>query len=209
MSSTDAPQAPPGPPRSATAAFVVAQIRPLQDGYVAERQTAASRAGLAQLRRGVGRPFDAVPEIFEYLVDPTAPTPRTDDPTPHELAIHTALTLYALHQQSQPKRMHTPRTSFGTALGYLRFTDGTENPGVVRRFQAMGTAATFDDLVQHARSLVALLRAAGCGFDYGRFTDDLVAFQNPARTDSVRLRWGRDFYRVAATETLPDDSEEL
>lgn len=199
-----------GPPRTPTSAFVLATITPLQEKYVARPQVAAARSTLAQLRRGVGRPVDAIPEILGYIVDPAAPQPRSDDPTPNELAIHAALTLYALHQQSQSERMHVVRTPFGTALGRLRFRDGEENLGVVRRFQAMGTSETFDEVIQHARSLVTLLRSGPHGFDYGRFTDDLVAFQHPGRVDSVRLRWGRDFYRVAApTDITPADFEEL
>ncbi|NTW42086.1 MAG: type I-E CRISPR-associated protein Cse2/CasB, partial [Cellulomonadaceae bacterium] len=128
--------------------------------------------------------------------------PATDGPeTPDERAIATALGLYALHQQSQSAPMHLHGVGFGEAVGRIRFRDGDEVRGVTRRFQSLGTAQTWEELVHHARGLVQLLRDRQQGFDYGRFADDLVQFQQPARQDQVRLRWGRAFYRVTAAPT--------
>jgi CRISPR system Cascade subunit CasB len=190
-----------------TREFVGRQVSRIQAGYVRRPQAPWSRAALAQLRRGVGRPVGEVPEILELIVNPDGPPVWSDTPTRDEVAIHTALTLYAVHQQSQSAPMHTPRVTFGSALGALRYADGQENPGVIRRFQAMGTAGDLAELVHHARTLVTLLRSAGRPFDYGRFAEDLVFYQTPWRTDTVRLRWGRDFYRVAApTPTTPSTS---
>lgn len=178
--------------------FVTRQVDRLQGEYLRPHPTSWSRATLAQLRRGVGKPVGELLDLLPLVVNPDAPRPRGEEPTADEIAIYTALTLYAVHQQSQRTRMHVPRASFGTALGGLRYAGGTENPGIVRRFQALGTASNLDELVYHARTLVTLLRSGDRGFDYGRFADDLVAFQDPRRRDFVRLAWGRDFYRVAA-----------
>jgi CRISPR system Cascade subunit CasB len=187
------------PPRVVTTReFVARQVSRIQAGYVRRPQAPSSRAALAQLRRGVGRAVGDVPEILELTVNSGAPPAWSDAPTRDEVAIHTAMTLYAVHQQSQSAPMHDPRVAFGTALGALRYSDGQENPGVIRRFQAMGTASDLTELVHHARTLVTLLRSGGRPFDYGRFAEDLVRYQTPWRTNAVRLKWGRDFYRVAA-----------
>lgn len=180
-----------------TRAFVARTVSRVQAGYVRRPQDPRARAALAQLRRGLGRDVGEVPEILELTVNPGAPRPWGDEPTPDERAIHVAVTLYALHQQSQQKPMHVSGVGFGEALGRLRYAGGSENAGVVRRFQALGTATDLGELVHHARSLVPLLRGAGQGFDYGAFAEDLTAYQDPRRVDRVRLRWGRDFYRVA------------
>ncbi|WP_448062243.1 type I-E CRISPR-associated protein Cse2/CasB [Cellulomonas hominis] len=182
--------------RVSTRDFVDRRIHPIQEQYVQPNQTPWSRAALAQLRRGVGQPIGSLPDLLPLLVNPDSPPPRTDEPTPDEIAIYTALTLYGVHQQSQHTRMHDRSRSFGAALGTLRYSGGAENPGVVRRFQAMCTAPDLAELAEHARSLITLLRASGHGFHYGRFAEDLVRFQDPRHEDEVRLRWGRDFYRV-------------
>lgn len=183
-----------------TGPFVASKIAKIQGAYTHRPQAPWARAALAQLRRGLGREVGDVPEILELTVNPDAPRPGTDEPTRDERAIHVAMTLYGLHQQSQSAPMHTPGVRFGTAVGSLRFAGGVENPGVHRRFQALGTATDLGELIHHARALVTLLRAAGRGFDYGRFAEDLADFQTPGRADRVRLRWGRDFYRVTAPE---------
>jgi len=191
-----------------TRAFVARTVSRIQAGYVRRPQDPRARAALAQLRRGLGRDVGEVPEILEYTVNPDAPRPRTDEPTRDERAIHVAMTLYGLHQQSQQQPVNVPGVRFGTAVGRLRYSGGAENPGVVRRFQAFGTATDLGELVHHARTLVTLLRGAGQGFDYGAFAEDLVEYQDPRRVDRVRLRWGRDFYRVAAPDQTPSVATE-
>lgn len=207
--------APPAPtplsPAERTAEFVRRTIRPIQKQYTDGSQpTPYSRAVLARLRRGVGKPVGALPDLLEFVIDPDGHG-GSDDATREEIAAYTALTLYAVHQQSRTnKKMHTTDRSFASAVGTLRRRDnGDDDEGVTRRFQALGTASTIDELVQHARGLITLLRRAERGFDYGRFAGDLVRFQHTLTADSVRLEWGRDFYRVrpAATDdaTTPEE----
>lgn len=203
--SDSGPPAEQEPAAVSTRLFVSRQIARIQAGYTAARQTPSSRADLARLRRGLGKPVGANLETLQYTVNESAPRPRSEAPTWDEVAIHTAMTLYSTHQQSQRNPMHVPGVRFGTALGRLRFDGGTENPGVIRRFQALGTASTLAEAAEHARALVGLLRSAGIGFDYGELADDFVGFQNPRRTSNVRLAWGRDFYRVTSSNS---ESEE-
>lgn len=199
------------PPRSTGSrveAFVRRRLGPLQKQYTQQQPTSYSRAVLAQLRRGVGKPVGALPDLLEFVIDPEAPAPYGDEPTAAEVAAYTAITLYAVHQQSQPQPMHRPGLGFGAAVGSLRFSGGEENEGVIRRFQALGTASGMEELVHHARGLVTLLRAADRGFDYGRFARDLYEYQHPYRVDLVRLAWGRDFYRVTASTQTTTETEE-
>lgn len=187
---------------SSTSEYVATTIGAIQSGYLRNPQSSRSRADLARLRRGVGKPAGSVPEILDLTLNPDdRRSDGYDGPSPDEQAIHLALTLYAVHQQSQHQRMHVAGRSFGAALGRLRYVDGQENPGVVRRFQALGTATDLNEVAVHARALTTLLRRAGLGFDYGRFAQDLVLLQLPTRRDAVLLAWGRDFYRVAANDT--------
>ncbi len=201
-----APGARDGAPGS-TRAFVTAEVARIQAGYLRYPQSSRSRADLARLRRGVGRDAGTVPEILSLTTNPDdARSIGHEGPTADEQAIHIALTLYAVHQQSQDRRMHEPGRRFGAALGAIRYVGGEESPGVVRRFQALGTATDLRELVAHARGLVTLLRSARQGFDYGLFARDLALLQDPAHADAVRLSWGRDFYRARPADA--DDADE-
>lgn len=154
---------------------------------------------LAALRRAVTAQPGEDPRIWELAVAGVSPGAREDDPTPAELAAHTALTLYAVHQQSQNRPMHVAGRGLGGAVRALGQETRAED-AVRRRFEALGTAATFAELVHHARSLVRQLRSAGVPLDYARVAGDLLAWQDPARTGAVRLRWGRDYHRVRTQE---------
>ena len=67
-------------------------------------------------------------------------------------------------------------------------------------------AETFLEVVHHARGLITQLRSHGIPLDYGMFTEDLVYLQTRG-ADRVRLRWGRDFYRIPKqSEHIDDDT---
>lgn len=185
--------------RGTTERFVDATVSRLQAGYLRRPPDSRSRAALARLRRAAGHEPGTDVEILDLTTNPDAPRAGGDDPTPEERAIHVALTLYAIHQQSQDAKMHVRGRAFGAALGRIRYADGEESPGVVRRFQALGTATDLAEATVHARALVTLLRGAGQGFDYGQLARDLVNLQHPARAQAVRLAWGRDFFRTRAS----------
>lgn len=191
----------PGGQARGTREFVAAQVSRIQAQYVGTDQTSWSRAALARLRRSVGRPPGADLDVLDLLINPDAPDPRGEAPTRDELAIAAALGLYAVHQQSLRTPAHIAGVRFGSVVGRIRFREGAEVPGVLRRFQAFGTADQWSELIHHARGLVQLLRDRGVGFDYGDFAEDLVRYLDPARRDAARLRWGRDFYRVLDTTT--------
>ena len=58
-----------------------------------------ARGELAALRRGASRSPGELPEIWE-LTRVEVPESAGDAPTWEELAVHTAMTLYAVHQQT-------------------------------------------------------------------------------------------------------------
>lgn len=178
------------------------RLQALQEGVRANR--AADVAALARLRRGVGKPAGSVNEILQYtLSDKFVGSSPGDDATAAEVAAHISLTLYATHQQSQGERMHQRGWGMGRSVRKLH----PEEPGaapnpVLRRFQALGTSDSLDELVHHARGMVQLLRAKQIPLDYALLADELVAWQQPGGASVIRLRWGREFYRTPA----PDES---
>jgi CRISPR system Cascade subunit CasB len=186
------------PPLRPVGRFVNTRVTQLQQGYLQRRPAAV--AALAQLRRGVGKPVGAIADLWQLTLEGIPLPPRYgEEATTNERAAHTALTLYALHQQSRREGMHRPGHSIGAAARIL--TRRTPSPEATRRrFQALGTATTFEEVSHHARGLISQFRTLGIPLDYGQFADQLVGLLHPATADRVRLSWGRDFYRPADGE---------
>lgn len=178
-------------------AVVDRHVKALGHGYVNDRATEV--AALAQLRQAYGKPIGMNPTILSWTVQdlPDRGTDPDSGPSAEERAAHTAVTLYAIHQQSHRNAsIHQRGDGFGYAAAQLvRRTSNVD--GVLRRFRALGTASDWSEVITHARGLIQLFRAEGIALDYAAFAQDLVALQNEATSAQVRLRWGRDFHRNA------------
>jgi CRISPR system Cascade subunit CasB len=197
-------------PLYTTGAAVDRRISALQRSALANRANGV--AALARLRRAVGKPPGAVQDILEYTLDADLAGPGAgDDPTADETAAHIAMTLYALHQQSQRAPMHRRGYGLGRSVRQLNGSDVSGEPTPVRRrFNTLGTADSLDELVHHARGMIQLLRAKAIPLDYGLLADQLVRWQSvPAGPSRVRLTWGRDFYRTAtpSDDRSPEPAE--
>ena len=163
-------------------------------------------ATLARLRRGSGCEPGSDPLLWgETLGLPAQYSGRDDKPTAAECAVYAALTLFAAHQQSVSELMHRGGVSFGTAARQLGQRETVSEQAVLRRFQALATAEALEGALIHARGLITQFRTARIPLDYGQFAVDLVDLQNPAHRNSVRLRWGRGYYRPATKPTTATD----
>ncbi|UQI49719.1 type I-E CRISPR-associated protein Cse2/CasB (plasmid) [Streptomyces sp. HU2014] len=143
--------------------------------------------------------------------------------TAEEEAVHLAVTLWALHQQSiRDANMHAAAWSLGRAVRRLAqvkpgtadpvSTDGTTatadrgdrksgprsddelNEAIRKRFVRIGTAHSFDSLAVRLREMVVLLRNARIPLDYGRLADQLCSWQDPRRRGEVCRAWGRELH---------------
>ena len=130
---------------------------------------------------------------------------RGDDPSLAESAAHVALTMFAGHLQSAAGPMHVPGVGFGSAMRSLSRHEDRSADAVRRRFSSVMTASSPDEVAQHLRGLVSMLRQARVGLDYGQLARDLYFLSIPGQEHRVRLRWGRDFYR---SEAKTDSTEE-
>lgn len=154
------------------------------------------RAEVAALRKGANRAPGELPEIWE-LTRVEVPDGASDAPTREEIAVHTAMTLYAVHQQSRSECMFVPGRGLGRAAHELVGTD-EENPSARARFNALVTSTTVAELRHHLRNLVSLLRSRGIALDHAMLADDIVRFQRPGGAKSVRLAWARQYYSLPA-----------
>jgi CRISPR system Cascade subunit CasB len=181
-------------------------LRPLDrviDGRVTRltktRQTSGTTAALARLRANVGRPPGQDPDIWGLTLEGITPEARQDDSSPEEWAAHVALTLFAVHQQSVDAPMHHRGIGFGRAVAMLDGRHPHVGDGISpvrRRFNAVVTSWSVEELAHHVRGLVGQMRSERIGFDYAAFADDLLEFQRPGGADVVRRRWGRQLHRL-------------
>ncbi|ORI24089.1 type I-E CRISPR-associated protein Cse2/CasB [Rhodococcus sp. 1168] len=165
-------------------------------------------ARLARLRRAVLAEAGTIPEVWEDTVGCLPDGLRFGEkPSQWEYAVHDAMTLYALHQQSKDAPVHKYGVRLGTAVQKLVPAADRDKPNPLRtRFQALSLAQTRTGVTHHLRSLISLLRSAGEPLDYGELAVDLRQLQDPLRAPMVRLRWGRAFSRVSNAD--PDASPE-
>jgi CRISPR system Cascade subunit CasB len=171
---------------------------------LSSRNESATRAMLARLRRGIGKPPGSIPELWSVTLD-ELPEPLkgiSGGPTKGEWAVYTALTLFALHQQGKELKgrpMHSEGESLGASVRRLVRNDDDE-ARIKRRFDAAATSDSPEEFSSHLRGLIQLLKADDIPLDYAAMAEDLYLFQISDAWDSVRLRWGRDFYRVSNKE---------
>ena len=179
------------------------------------------RAELAKLRRGIGHAPGELPELWGSLLQGMPESfYGTNGPSHEERAVYLALTLYALHQQSNDTAcVSQPGSTLGRAVRRLAEQtvaagqDWTES-SILRRFNALATAEEIAEISHHLRGMVQLLRTAKEGsipLDYPQLAADLYGLQCDAPQlaqvpVNVRLRWGQDLYRNEKNES-PETQE--
>ena len=178
--------------------------RGLQARYLDNESRA--RGELAALRKGASRSPGELPEIWE-LTRVEVPDGAGDAPTWEEIAVHTAMTLYAVHQQSRTEPMFHPGVGLGRAARRLIGSPDEENPSARARFNAMVTSTTVAELRHHLRSFVSLLRARGIALDHAMLADDVLRFQQPGGAKKVRLAWARQYYSLPAETPSATDAD--
>ena len=163
-----------------------------------DEETSQSRASCAKLRRAVGKPPGTSPDIWDVTLQgaPDEWQSYAGQASYAEWAVHTALTLYALHRQGNTSSMSGGSDSFASAAARIVLNDENRLDAIRRRFNAVATATEFSELAHHARGIIQLLKAENLKMDYPGFAQDLLVFQIPGGADRIRLRWGEDFYRT-------------
>ena len=166
------------------------------------------KAALAELRRGVGHVPGELPELWGSFLQEMPPDffSQSGEPTAAEWAVYLALTLFALHQQGQEKPMWAPKIGLGKAVRRLSDKKGEEpeESGAYRRFCALITAGSMEEVSHHLRGLIQLLRSESLPLDYPQLAQDLFLLQFADSAPRVKLRWGQDYF-----SQLKDSIDEL
>lgn len=183
---------------------VTSRVEMLQRGALANESAAVRQ--LAELRRCNPASPGTNPEVWQLTLGdlPERLSGRGDDPSSSEYAIHAALTLFALHQQSHVDPTHRRGVRLGQAVGALARarSDGGLNESVLRHFHRVALASEYAQRIHHLRGLIVLMRGESptIGLDYGLLALDLAQLARPDYDlTAVLTRWGRDIHSRRAT----------
>ncbi|MFG2227670.1 type I-E CRISPR-associated protein Cse2/CasB [Streptomyces sp. NPDC048644] len=191
-------------------------IAPLQRDYLRERSHAV--ASLARLRRGAGKEFSQVPDLWGLVDTGALHEPPVDGGWPlsereltrAEDAVHVALTLWALHQQSRSTGMHRPNSratprGLGAAVRQMMPPGDIAEP-IRKRFVRAGTAPDVPALARRLQDIVLLLRREDIPLDYCLLAEQLYRWPEPGGRDEVRRTWGRSFHSYRAPQKTGTDA---
>jgi CRISPR system Cascade subunit CasB len=169
-------------------------------------------AELAVLRKGIGRDVGDVWQMSRHYRSVTK-----GGGTSNRLAAeHAALSLFAVHQQSQTSPMHSAGTGLGTAARRLhtpaekaRATEASQQPAegkfseeaINRRMGQIATSSSVTELVAHLRGLVTMLRTIQQPLDYTRLRQQIERWHYPDARTGIRAQWGSQFFQWQSTGT--------
>jgi len=142
------------------------------------------RGALADLRSGLGKEPGEMARVHKHVV-PYLPEKNYNDRWYYVIA-----TLFGAFPQ------HRKGRSLGAAFRPLK----QKSDSMEARFVALLNAHP-DDLDDHLRHAVSLLKANEQPLDWFRIFEDLLQWDHPG--GKVQLSWARDFYKSSAGETGP------
>ena len=188
-------------------------------GYMKNLGESEAKALLAKLRRGVCRAPGDVPELWGIIFDDLPEKLQENGETPgkKEWALYIALTMFALHQQgrdikNEEEFMYKEELPLGKAVAILavRRKSPTEqySEAVLRRFNAMATAADINEFAWHLKGIITLLRTEGIALDYPDLAYKLYLYQDESKRADVRLELGRAFYKGISKIKNESEKEE-
>ena len=170
--------------------YTLSRLRYLQS--IAD--TGAGKAILAELRHGIGREPGEITSLWGTIF---AGMPEElfgkNTVSKAEWAVYTALTLYALHKQGK-EDVFAENISVGKAAARLISSDEDEER-IIKRLNTVITVVNPKDLAYNLRGVIQLIRNEDIRLDHAMLAKDLYYLSIPERSDSVKLRWGRDFYK--------------
>lgn len=173
-------------------------------------ENSSNRAILAKLRNSIGKPISQNVDVFKFIFGklPESLLGRDDYISNSEKSILTTLQLYSIYRQGDTK-YNSPveknkYKNIGNSLKQLR--NDENNSSADRRFNAMITSETYEELIYHLRHLVKLLKSKSSEayIDFGKLSMDLYYFLE-GYSEDIKFNWSRDYYKI---EFKGDDKNE-
>jgi CRISPR system Cascade subunit CasB len=170
-------------------------------GFLSKLHRDENRAALAALRRGLGKPVGAAPQMFPYLVPwvPSSPSRSREE------AFYLVASLFAWHPHGWTGDARD--TNLGASFAILaRDRGGTS---VERRFVAL-LGCDREDLPEHLRQTIGLLRASDVPVNWSALLHDLQRWGWESRM--VQRAWASRFWgRVRSSDAagMPDTGSDV
>ena len=173
----------------------------------ATRDVPSTRAMLANIRNSINKDLsnnmEALAFVFQNIPEELLGSRK--ELNDYELAILTAVQMYALHQQASVKSVlkldyqeGERRQNLGDALSTLRTG---ESKSIDARFNALVTASYFSQLQNHLRQMIKLLKAkSDVQVDYASLADDLYWFLRNQK-DGIKIKWARAYYKFRQADS--------
>lgn len=183
--------------------------------YGSNLEFSKTKADLSNLRKSISKYYENSIEVWPIIFEnmPEEFLSHNGKFTREEKVLLTVLQLYSLHQQGSSQSVNYKRSedekytrNLGESLKFLRTKDHEISSD--RRFNAMMTSSTFDELAYNLRQLISLLKARTSEkVDYVRLTGDLYRYINGQR-ESIRLEWAQSYYKLEYKEEGEDNNEQ-
>lgn len=164
------------------------------------KELSKTKATLSNLRNSVGRPsvenLEGIKLLYEFI--PEEFYTKYSKLSFEENAILTTLQLYAIHQQSEDESVNDTEKkngwdNVGESISEMRNEDNFLS--LDRRFNAMITSQSFEELSIHLRQLIKILKGTKeiIKINYPKLAQDLYDFAR-GYDERVRLNWSRAYY---------------
>jgi CRISPR system Cascade subunit CasB len=85
--------------------------------------------------------------------------------------------------------------------------EDSRKQAITRRFMAVATAQSINEVLFHVRGLITQLRREKQPLDYAMFAEDVFNLLTPGQENRVRLAWGREFYRTPSAARSDKDGK--
>lgn len=180
----------------------------------ATRKNTDTRNLLIELRKSIDRDNEKNMNLIAYTTkyldkEDAAYGNKIND---KELAIFTALQMYALQQVGNGKNVlkyeyedGKPKQNIAVALKTLR---GKNSQILDRRFNAMIATKNFNELKNHLIYLIKHLKTSSyLSVDYAKLAEDLF-FILIQKGEYVRANWSRTYYRPMFKKETEEKTEE-
>jgi CRISPR system Cascade subunit CasB len=154
------------------------------------------RAILAALRRGLGKPPGAVPEVLKWVYPELEVKCRPEERVSREDPFLIVASLYAHH----PVHRGAPG-NLGATLAQVRAGEkGT--PSLDKRFEAL-LQCHRTGLPVLLRHTVSLIRSADKAIDYARLCEDIARWDDPDPENHPQRSWARAYWHPGSDADEP------
>lgn len=141
--------------------------------------------------------------MFPYIIPALPEHIRERD----EEACFLIASLFAWHQLDWPYTTDAPKANRSFGVSYRRLADKTESDSIEKRFIALLNAHR-DDLTEHLRHAVGLLKSAEIPIDWTLALHDVLRWDDVNRR--VQLSWAQGYWgtfgAAPGTATTPTDT---